>query len=272
MSTDEFRARNIIYYPRDQYRKSLRALTHNPKFNKLPLSIFKQLYISSRLFSPITKSKTLLISEENILGDCVELLSTIPYSMNRLEFIRIMSRKVDTTVYFSIRDFSTLLPGAYATSLKYSPRKALTAKASLIDDISCKRYPSWIDVYERIKNFLPNVKIKIWNQEAYRHNPEIVFREFTNITDFKPHKIPDPLSTITPSLKAIKIVEENVRKGNYIKSDNWFLEVEKIFEEHQAKDLETKFRLFDSETTQIFKKKYQQELSYFEAQNCLVSI
>lgn len=271
LGKEELKHNNIIYFPRDEYRLNIRRLTHTSVLSDLKLNAFKEIFISKKLFSKNVKNSLLLISEENILGDCIDLLDITPYDMTKLEFISILSKKIDVTIFLSIRDFSRLLPAAYATSIKYVPKRAFVSKQKLLKDIDDGFIPSWIDIYNRIQTQLPNAKIKLWTQEFYRDNSDIVFKTFTQKKDFVASPLTDPSTTVTPSFRAISEVEEIVNSEGFERPVDWPAKVESVFTEYKASQDTDKFSFFDEREKSLLKKQYESDLSFFRNEkDCLI--
>ena len=234
----------------------IRSLKYRLLFGQLKRNVIKK-----TLFPDLPLDETIIISDENILGTIVDGLSTKPYEDldRKLDFIRHLSKEFLIKIFFSIRSFDEVLPGAYITALRFYPKEAIIAKEKLLYDLENEIFPSWVDVIGRLKLALPKIGFKIWTQEDYRnHSNQIIF-ELLGTTVRRIPVIPPPKETITPSYAAIIEVEKMIQEFKYCPA-NWTSVCESIYASKPAKDDSQKYTFLNKTQIGQLRKSYKDDL------------
>ncbi|QJR81979.1 hypothetical protein CA267_015070 [Alteromonas pelagimontana] len=260
---EELAQQNIIYLPRDDYRDAIRELTHTSRLAKLKLSFLKKGYLARNLMQQCNADSTLVISEENIMGDCIDLCAIQPYQRVNLDFIKFISGYIDTTVYLSIRSFDKVLPGAYTTALRFKPKIALKAKQALSTALKNGQSPSWLPVLYNIQLQLPAAKLKIWQQEDYSNHWREIIKEFTGAELAVP-VIQPPEGTVTPSLDAVKYVEDMIQAESFVAPKYWTKVCRDIYQDKKATSNEDKYTFIDKDMQQVLQQQYQNDISVIQ--------
>ena len=252
-----------VYLP-DKFRKNLKTLYPNGKrriINKiLPVACISRSKLKLFL-PPDTNWKKCIISDENILGVPIDLMSSYIYrdAEERLKYLRALNRQTELTIFLSIRSFDRVLPGAYSTDLKYLPHNAVKAKTQILEDINNGRLPSWVDFIERMLKMMPNLKLKIWTQELYKRKSSEIIEHLFCLENVEIPIIPSPKETETPSFEVIKLVEKTLKECNYTESE-WKKECQHIFEQHQSSDSNEKFNFLLPEQITSLRKAYESDI------------
>ena len=252
---------NIIFLERDTYRPLIRKLARGKLLKKNRFSFTRKRALKNALMENCNKKSTLLISEENILGDCIHLCDADPFPYIDFTFLRTLASIAPTEIYLSIRSFDSVLSGAYCTALKYHPRQALTAKAVLIDNATKNNIPSWIPLIKRIKQALPDVTLRIWTQEDYRQSSCDIIRAFVGLETVTIPDIERPAETITPTNQGVEKVENLISSGDQlVASEQWERVCNETFLQYKAVHDDEKFSFFDVLNKKIVQQAYQAEI------------
>ncbi|MCW8091285.1 hypothetical protein [Alteromonas sp. ASW11-130] len=256
--------KNIEYLPREISRAKFNRLTRR-NLSPLRFSFLKKQYVKKVFSESFPHSETVLLSEENILGLPVDLLSSKVYQFHNLEFIKYLANYAHIKIYLSIRNFHYVLSGAYVTDLRFQPINAISAKNQFMENLGAADIPSWLPLVDMMQSELPDVEIYIWTQEYYHQNFKEILRKYVPSNDFEIPLIEEPLSTQTPSFDAINTVEKIIANNAISNYPNWREECEKIYSQNPG-DNENKFSLFNSEQKALFQRQYQQDLEKIQQQ------
>jgi hypothetical protein len=167
--------RGILYLPRILVRQMglVQAVNSNYlKAEKAP-ALAPSLEKIIRLQKPGTKR--LIVSEENILGGCIDLLDCLYPTINeRLLPWSTIPNQDNITLYISIRNHVDILPSAYSQALR-DGSKTLRFDVYLNKWLHDK--PSWHTLINEMRSVFPLAKIVVWTFEKYiKENAEIIAR------------------------------------------------------------------------------------------------
>lgn len=262
LMTDELASYGVAYYSRGVIRSKLRRIISSPftsfAFKHSPSSI--QNLICQRMFIP-PDAEQVFISDENIIGSCVDELSIHPYRKleMRVEFIRSLLKNYSVKILFSVRNFKRVFPGAYTTALRFDPEAAMKARSSLSDVLNDGKMPRWTDVIARVRAALPGADIYVWSQEKYKCHPGDTIRNVLDIPDLIVPRIEDPKETITPNKLAVNLAESRARKGD-INKQAWLAECDAIYHEHCVCDESERYTFLNDRQIQLLKDSYELDL------------
>ncbi|MBD3586635.1 hypothetical protein HHX48_12880 [Salinimonas sp. HHU 13199] len=253
---------NIIYLEREHYRPIIRKLARGKRLKQHRLQFFKNRTLIKDLMKDCDNDSVLLLSEENILGDCIHLCDIQPFAFIDFTFLNTLLKVAPTELFLSIRSFDSVLSGAYCTALKYHPREALIAKEKLQNAFNEDIYPSWIPLIERLKNSLPNASLSVWTQEHYKNASSDVIRHFIERPKQHVPVIERPRETVTPSEAAIVNIEQLiVDEKNVVESGSkWESKCDDIYRKYSAETDEQKFSFFTPVQKKVVQQRYRQEL------------
>lgn len=148
---------------------------------------------------------TVVLSEENILGIPDQILRVPFYPQVAQSVARLASlgTRAKLVLFLSVRGYDTLLPSAYAESLKFRPpREGGFNPARLLAGT-----PSWHDLVTRIHRAAPGVPLRIWRQEDYRENAQAIMASVCGIELGPLPDISDPSWTRSPTAEGIRAAE-----------------------------------------------------------------
>lgn len=157
------REQGLEYVPRDTLRQAriqaafLRARRFGFK-SACAENLFRQL---------ANGADRLLISEENMLGQAVDLLvaPAYPDMERRLSNLKaLVPRKIHLTLLMSLRDISTILPSAYCQSLRGGKR---LGEFVHYERAALAHPPRWTDLALRVRAIFPDAAFRFWRQEDY---------------------------------------------------------------------------------------------------------
>ena len=220
------------------------------KFNSKPLvSAFHH-----RLKKLRRGGDTVVLSEENFLGNATALLSSNFYSKPSpyLKIIDSLSKNNEVSVFLSIRPQVNIIPSAYIQVLR---THQLNHGFERIKKEIIENPPSWVTLIRTLKESLPDVKLTVWTMEDYLRDKDAVLSllfgtEFPHFEDIKA-----PSRTKSPSLEAIRKIEllpSDILIKEYRKR------VTKIIQNDQGK---IKFSPFTESELTILNDQYNSDLS-----------
>lgn len=160
--------------------------------------------------------ETVVLSEENILGIPDHILRVPFYPQAALTIARLATlgtgAGADLVLFLSIRGYDTLLPSAYAESLKFRPPRRIDSRvgprAGGFDTGELMaRTPSWYDLVALIRRAAPGAPLRIWRQEDYRANAEAIMAEVCGVELGPLPDISDPSWTRSPTAEGIRAAE-----------------------------------------------------------------
>ncbi len=148
----------------------------------------------------------LAITEENILGNTIELLRWpfYPRAVERLRRLRALTETKPVRLFLSIRSPDALLPSAYAQTLR---TRHVPGGFEAIRERALRDPPSWRDLVARIEAALPRATLRIWTLEDYRENRERILSAYAGAAVDASTAIAPPLRTRSPSRAAIAALE-----------------------------------------------------------------
>jgi hypothetical protein len=258
----ELRRLGITYLPLNIVRPRIqKILSQSILYNYLPNFAYRTI-INRILFKNSTPPNKAIISEENILGSSVDLLSANPYQNfdRQINFIKILAKNYKVSIFLSIRSFDQVFPGAYITGLKFHPKEAVIAKNKLLSELEKKQYPNWLDLIDRLVALLPNLPIQIWTQEDYKYHSSSIIRQFIGTNLPKIPNLPPPIRTKTPSILAISEVEKKLDSINP-SVRKWSLICDEIYTSLPPASDSDKYTFLSQDIITSLKENYQKDLS-----------
>lgn len=259
---DELASYGVTYHSRGEIRGKLRRIISSPftsfAFKHAPSSIKNR--ICQRMFIP-PDVEQVFVSDENIIGSCVDELSIHPYREleTRTGFIQSLLKSYSVKILFSVRNFKRVFPGAYTTALRFDPEAAIKAKTSLSEVLNDGKIPRWTDVIARVRVALPGADVCVWSQEKYKCNPADTIRNVLDIPDLVVPSVDDPKETITPNKLAVNLAESRIQKGD-INKQTWLAECDAIFHEHCVGDETERYTFLNNRQNQLLKDSYELDL------------
>ncbi|WP_440903473.1 hypothetical protein ACMZOO_11460 [Catenovulum sp. SX2] len=260
--------RNIHYISREEVRPRISRI--NPwgiealKDKFRPRFLKKKLVDRSLLFD-VPDNKTIVFSEENILGSAVDGLSEhlYPNLEKKLQFIKLLSEDYKITLFLSIRGFDAVLPGLYVTALRFHPIEATKAKNALTLSLAAKKIPSWLGIIKRIKATLPNIELKIWTQEDYRQHADFIISEFVGQGVETIPKLPKPVQTMTPTKEAITQAEALIAAFERPPND-WLAQCDSLYQSKTVNDNKDKYTFLEQAQVKSLREQYNKDLQMIE--------
>ena len=230
-------------------------------YRRLPNGLMRK-HIKNVLFNNDRVFNRIVLSEENILGTSINLLSKEPYQkLNRnISWVKSISKDFDLRIFLSIRCFDQVLPGAYVTDLRFRPREAIIAKNKLLLELEKGVLPSWVGLVERLQNAFENVPIKIWTQEDYEYHSGDIVREFLGVNVENIPKIIPPLETKTPSFSAVVEVEKIISSTGK-QPLNWTSLCDEIYTSMPCSNKLDKYTFLNGNMIADLRKKYDDDLN-----------
>lgn len=212
-----------------------------------------------------THSQTVVLSEEDVLGDASNILKTNFYpraSENLGQAVR-MAAGCDLKICISVRNYTHLFSSAYCHCLKYDPSAKLALK-ELRNSIWKDEYPSFLDLFCRIQSKIGERKIHFWTTEDFVNSPKPILDQMTeskgsfeNIKD-----IPNVASTRSPSRQAIEKLEtlaENCKGDAYRQASRQIIEEDRVGE---------RLMLFESSEIYKLNEWYKRDLDRLSSEFC----
>lgn len=256
----ELRNNGIFYLPREKFRERIKKACVERKLKRLWLPFLKRAYLSQLLMSGCKRHEKLIISEENILGNCAEACALDPYCHTYPSFIRILSNLAPTTLYLSIRSFDKVFPGAYATGLRFVPQYAISQRRRVLRQLEAGAMPSWIPLISRLRTQYPNADLKIWCQEEYALQPQFFINEFLGTCKVNIPAIGWTYTTATPNFKGVELVEKMFSDAGFDQDKVWPQRCKEIFDKYRALPGCEKYSFLNAETQRKLKEFYLTEL------------
>lgn len=202
-------ARGLDYIPNPlvRERKLARALWTRRPLARLPLvGPMHMRDAIERLLAPLRLGPdTVVLSEENILGIPDQILGQpfYPQAAQSVGRLASLAGRAKLVFFLSIRGYDTLLPSAYAESLKFRPpREGGFDTRRLLAET-----PSWYDLVAQIHRAAPGVPLRIWRQEDYRANAQAIMSEVCGLDLGPLPDISDPSWTRSPTAEGIRAAE-----------------------------------------------------------------
>jgi len=164
--------------------------------------------LARRLQARRAGSPRVVLSEENLLGRCEDLLGLPAYPDPwPLRAVRGAVRGRSVTLFLSIRDFSEVLPGAYVQCLRRRPASEVRPLFERVHAAISDRPPSWLPLIEHLRRLWPGAGLRIWRQEDYRAAPRRVVRAFLGCDPGPLPHVPAEPRTLRPTAAAVARAE-----------------------------------------------------------------
>lgn len=202
-------ARGLDYIPNPlvRERKLARTLWTRRPLARLPL--VGPMHMRDAIETVVTPLRlgpdTVVLSEENILGIPDQILEQpfYPQAAQSVGRLASLAGRAKLVLFLSIRGYDTLLPSAYAESLKFRPPRpgGFDTRRLLAET------PSWYDLVAQIHRAAPGVPLRIWRQEDYRANAQAIMSEVCGLDLGPLPDISDPSWTRSPTAEGIHAAE-----------------------------------------------------------------
>lgn len=200
-------ASGVDYFPRDMVREfNLIKLFRRKSWRRFVPGHIYHRWWEDALATIRLGPQIVAISEENLLGGPKDLLAEklYPDTESRLLSLASVLSSRNLHLFLSIRSFETLLPSAYAQSLRSRP---IAGGFDAVRDRWLTRPLSWADLIDRIQLILPEAKLSVWKFEDYgAHSMEII-SAFCGCSNVRDIHLPPPRTTMTPSATAVARIE-----------------------------------------------------------------
>jgi len=163
-------------------------------------------YVESRFPDDYT---TLVISEENLVGNCRELYTKsdlYPDIAVRLQLVAEALQVYEVDVYFCMRGYVDFLPSAYCEFLRHND--FITFETFLGGVDPDKHY--WVGVIDRISGVFGSDHTHVWAYEDFRKHSERIMAELVSSADIRfTYDIEDArLSMSDMSIRALTKLDE----------------------------------------------------------------
>lgn len=257
----QLQSKVVEYIPRDTMRARIRKVMPKKPMRFMLRNWFRQLMLEHRLASGYQAAKSIVFSEEVIIGNKLTDLfaeTTYPNIEDRLGIIRRLLRKNSVKLFLSIRSFDRVLPGAYATELIRNP-SAPAILQRFLTFLDAKP-PSWVAVIERVLAAAPGAELRVWRQEDYRDKPQDILSEFAGVTIDRMPELPPPPSTVTPSDDAIRMVESLIESEGGIPHD-YTNRVVEIYASYPASNQSNRYTFLTPAQAERLKQLYEEDLA-----------
>ena len=181
---------------------------HGLKERLLPRS--EAAHMRARLLSG-AKRRTVLISEEKILGRAVDLLDGFyPHLESNLQAVRAIIGDDPVTLYLSIRDQKDLLPSAYSQALRTHSRPEAF---DVLADRWLEDPPRWPALIKRLEAAMPGADIKVWSMDQYADDSRQILNRLTGNSGLTVPDLERPERTARLNAAAIATLEELQPQG-----------------------------------------------------------
>ncbi len=206
----------------------------------------------------ISESRDMVLSEENILGFPLELLSDpiYPKLEERIRFLNVLTQDRSVRVFLSIRSFDQVLPGAYSTALRFN-RRTKEKREAFLSNMEPARF-CWVDLVKRIQSVLPQVDISVWRQEDYQLAETDILTHFTGLALTGTSGIRTPDDTRRPRRESVQIVEQRCDDPS-ITDSAWKDWVDETYLKGRIEASSEPFTFFDAAQIAHFQEMYRHD-------------
>lgn len=158
--------------------------------------------------------ETVLLSEENFLGDTRDAVGPRPYPVlgSRLRVLASLGRPADMRIFLSIRRMDQFLGSAYAEALRFF---TFDAPFETLGPRFAAAPPRWTEVIGRIRQAAPGVPLTVWRYEDYAAHRNEITAHLCGVDPGPLPDIPRPPQTQTPSDAAVRAAEQVDRSLGY---------------------------------------------------------
>ena len=208
-SKDSLTGHGIKYVPTQNVRKNvthgLRAHKNRGISRAATVTRIRE-YVESRFPGDYT---TLVISEENLVGNCRELYTKsdlYPNIKDRLQLVAEALQAYEVDVYFSVRGYVDFFPSAYCEFLRHNDFTTFETFLGGVD--SDKDY--WVGVIDSICDVFGADRTHVWAYEDFRKHSKRIMAELVSSADIRlSYDIDDArLSMSDMSIRALTKLDE----------------------------------------------------------------
>lgn len=232
------------FLPPSAYLKKLqRSIHHSVDFNQVRI-------------------KSILISDENLLGSSRDLLypgpHIYPHLEKRLKGIQLLSQDSSVEVYLSIRSYDSLLISAYSQCLRQGWGRRLPPLEFLLEQFS-NSPPDWLSFLSRIQRQLPQARVRFWTFEDYITNQDFILQALTSNPTITvgPRSSSAPASTSRLSRQCVESVLE---LNQFLSKINYRQALKAVLAEHENTN-GAKFDPLNLETKERLRSLYKHNLA-----------
>jgi hypothetical protein len=224
LSRKELRHRRVLKDIRKTYRSASAFWTYYLKY-------FSRLNVLKR---QMNSHDVILLSDENMLGLSRDLLrpALYPGMRKNLRAVRNFFAGYDVEIWISIRDYSELIPSAYAQVLRGARQlEPVRYYCERFEDEATR--PSWLNLIRDVHDMFPNSRCKVWTLAAISQDFPQLMRSLFKL-DLPVLEAPTSNRTIRPSTEVITKSLE-IANSDLDRTEKRRL-VEQIFENDPRKD------------------------------------
>ncbi|CAA0124417.1 Uncharacterised protein [BD1-7 clade bacterium] len=252
LSINRGKQEEFVYIDNDSFRESF---THANRFvddrHAEAINAYLKTFVA-------LKSKRVLISEENIIGEPKDIFGSkdlYPRAAERLAKLGEFVSGFDThTIWLSVRSMDTFLPSIYCEYLRHWPYKSF-------DQVLDGQYQqSWVPLIKLVAEAFPNSQIKIVCYEKYRYVLPFLLETMTGSCDTQQWNL---LSDLRPRSSHSEFAIHVARLINPIISSHKLAQVidwvSAVSFKYAATD--RKFSPFDTPTKRALQDQYRDDLN-----------
>jgi hypothetical protein len=166
-------SRGIGYMPLTELRRSftrnIDRLPDDFDFNSLIPGFFPHI--------PPSESSKLLISEENLTGYCMSIISSgkpFQTAETRLSTMRRLLGEQDVTLFVCIRNYADFIASAYCEGLRHYPK--FVPFQQVLKKIEIEEF-SWLLHLERFRRSIEPTSVRIWRYEDFFANGDVILKK-----------------------------------------------------------------------------------------------
>ena len=155
----------IFYLPRIVIRQTGLVKIVNENYSTAGKNKSQTLSWGQLIRPPYEDVKCCILSEENIIGGCVDLLESLyPTVERRLLPWSDLANNGNTKLYIAIRDYASILTSAYSQALR-DGSKVLPFSVYL--ETWLRNKPSWYALINKVRSLFAETEITVWTFERY---------------------------------------------------------------------------------------------------------
>lgn len=208
---DELRSAGICYLTLDEIRERRPLTLPDVASARLPLlrSIARRYAARTHWLRTLdTDCRTVLISEEKILGKMPGLFDAVTYpNLERnLADLQQLVQYQPARFFLSIRSFATILPSTYGQLARYG--RAYPGMFDAIRERTLATPPRWKHLVDRMVRVVGEGKLRVWRYEDYADAHEPFLSALCGGAIQRFPLLPAPERTRSPSLPTILELEK----------------------------------------------------------------
>lgn len=233
LQRENLHSQGLDYLPREEVRAAkLKRVVMNQKFRAFSVNRWRKKSFDDHTRKMRSNNKTVLISEENIIGNVTDLLTNplYPNIERNISAWAGLFENNSVSIYFSIRNYASLLVSAYSEVIREG--QILPPIHQYYENFLHADRPNWSNVVDRIVHAWPKAKLRIWSLETYSQHKFEILERVTGCEILR-HEIEIPVGTRTPSALTI---EKSLRVDPSLTQRVRKLKIAALFAEDDFKD------------------------------------